>query len=48
VTVAELRGPNAIVTLDGAAEQVALELVEGVEVGDRLLCHAGVALEKLA
>ena len=47
VRVAEIQGPTAIVTRDGAFEQVALELVEGVERGDRLLCHAGVALEKL-
>jgi hydrogenase maturation factor len=47
VRVAELQGPTAVVERDGAFETVALELVEGVEVGDRLLCHAGVALEKL-
>lgn len=47
VRVAELQGPTAIVEADGAFEQVALELVGGVAVGDRLLCHAGVALQKL-
>jgi hydrogenase maturation factor len=48
VRVAEVQGPTAIVEKDGAFEQVATELVEGVERGDRLLCHAGVALEKLS
>ena len=31
----------------GLREQVAVDLVEGVRVGDLLLCHAGVALEKV-
>ena len=38
---------NATIEKDGARESVAIDLVEGVAVGDRLLCHAGVALEKL-
>lgn len=38
----------AVVEKDGLHEEVAVELVEGVEVGDLLLCHAGVALEKLS
>jgi D-sedoheptulose 7-phosphate isomerase len=36
-----------VIERDGAREEVAVELLEGVEVGDRVLCHAGVALEKL-
>ena len=39
---------TATVELDGAREQVALDLVDGVAVGDTILCHAGVALERLA
>ncbi len=46
--VVAMRGATAIVELDGAREEVAVELVEGVGEGDLLLCHAGVALEKLA
>ena len=46
--VAEVQGPTAIIEQDGAFEPVATDLVEAVEVGDRLLCHAGVALERLA
>lgn len=38
---------TAVIEMDGAREEVAIELVQGVGVGDVLLCHAGVALEKL-
>jgi D-sedoheptulose 7-phosphate isomerase len=46
-TVVALRNGSAVIEKDGAREEVAVELVEDVEVGDRLLCHAGVALDKL-
>jgi len=39
---------TAVIELDGAREEVAVDLVEGVSVGDTLLCHAGVALERIA
>jgi D-sedoheptulose 7-phosphate isomerase len=45
--VVALRNGTAVIEKDGAREEVALELVEDVAVGDRVLCHAGVALEKL-
>ena len=45
--VVALAGSSAVIEKDGAREEVAVELVEGVEVGDRVLCHAGVALERL-
>lgn len=38
---------TATIELDGAREQVAIDLVEGVAVGDTVLCHAGVALERV-
>ncbi len=38
---------SAVVELDGAREEVASDLVDAVVVGDMLLCHAGVALERL-
>ncbi len=38
---------TALVEADGEREEVATELVEPVAVGDVLLCHAGIALEKL-
>ena len=45
--VVEVDGANATVELDGNRERVGIELVEPVEPGDTLLCHAGIALEKL-
>ena len=45
--VVEVEGPNATVEVEGRREQVGIELVEPVEPGDTLLCHAGIALEKL-
>jgi D-sedoheptulose 7-phosphate isomerase len=46
--VVATNGTTATIEKDGAREDVAIDLVEGVEVGDLLLCHAGVALEKVA
>jgi hydrogenase maturation factor len=47
-TVVEVDGATATVEVNGAREQVGVELVEPVSAGDMLLCHAGIALEKLA
>jgi D-sedoheptulose 7-phosphate isomerase len=46
-TVVGVRGATAIVERQGAREEVAIELVEGVREGDLLLCRAGAALERL-
>lgn len=46
-TVVGVDGVTATVEVAGAHEQVGIELVEPVVVGDLLLCHAGIALEKL-
>lgn len=46
--VVAVDGSNATVELDGNRERVGIELVEPVEPGDTLLCHAGIALEKLS
>jgi D-sedoheptulose 7-phosphate isomerase len=46
--VVALRDGSAVVEKDGAREEVAIELVDDVRVGDVLLCHAGVALDKVA
>ena len=46
-TVVAFDAQTATVTADGAQEDVAIDLVDGIAVGDRLLCHAGVALENL-
>jgi len=46
--VARLDDGFAVIEKDGAREHVAVDLLEeNVAVGDVLLCHAGVALEKL-
>jgi hydrogenase maturation factor len=46
-TVVRVDGTTATVDVDGAREQVAIELVEPVVAGELLLCHAGIALEKV-
>jgi D-sedoheptulose 7-phosphate isomerase len=47
VDVIAVVGATAVVDVDGSRERVAIELVDDVRAGDRLLVHAGVALEKL-
>lgn len=47
-TVVAVRGATAMVEREGAREEVAVELIPDVREGDLLLCHAGVALERLA
>ena len=47
VDVAAVRGTTATVRRGEAREDVAIDLVPDARVGDRLLCHAGVALERL-
>jgi len=46
-TVVGIDGVTATVAVGDGREQVGIELVEPVAVGDLLLCHAGIALEKL-
>ena len=47
-TVVAVGPATATVEVDGARERVGTELVEPVAVGEQLLCHAGIALEKVA
>jgi hydrogenase maturation factor len=47
-TVVEVRGQTATVEIADEREQVGIELVSPVAPGDVLLCHAGIALEKVA
>lgn len=47
-TVVHVEGVTATVEHDGVREQVGIELVLPVAVGELLLCHAGIALEKPA
>jgi hydrogenase expression/formation protein HypC len=46
--VVEVRGDTAVVEVEGHREEVAVDVVPDVRPGDLLLCHAGLALEKLA
>ena len=46
-TVVEVSGSTATVEIDGAREDVGIELVAPVEPGDVLLCHAGIALQRV-
>jgi len=46
-TVVEVRGGTAVVERGGAREEIAADLVADVATGDVLLCHAGVALQRL-
>jgi hydrogenase maturation factor len=45
--VVDVDWPNATVEVEGRRERVGIELVATVQPGDTLLCHAGIALEKL-
>ena len=45
--VVALDGLEAIVRVDGSEERVAVDLVPDAGPGDVLLCHAGIALERL-
>lgn len=46
--VVAVRNGTAMIEKDGLREEVAVDLVEGVEIDDVVLCHAGVALEKVS
>jgi hydrogenase maturation factor len=45
--VVEVDGRTATVEVEGVRERVGVELVAPVSLGERLLCHAGVALARL-
>jgi hydrogenase maturation factor len=48
VRVVSLEGGDALVRGgEGREDRVAVDLLDGVAVGDRLLCHAGIALERV-
>jgi D-sedoheptulose 7-phosphate isomerase len=46
--VVSVAGAEAVVRTDGAEERVAIDLVPDAAPGDVLLCHAGLALERVA
>ena len=45
--VVAVDGLEAIVRVDGGEERVAVDLVPDAGPGDVLLCHAGIALERI-
>ena len=47
-TVVSVSGDTATVEAGGRREEVGIELVAPVEPGEALLCHAGIALQKVA
>jgi hydrogenase maturation factor len=47
VTVVAVHGSEAIVRIPGGEQTVAIDLVPDAAPGDLLLCHAGIALERL-
>lgn len=47
-TVVAVDGRTAFVERDGAREAVAIDLLDDVAEGDVVLCHAGVALERVS
>lgn len=45
--VVAVSGATATVEIEGRSEEIGIELVEPVEPGELLLCHAGIALERV-
>lgn len=45
--VREVAGLEAVVESEDAAERVGIDLVPDARPGDLLLCHAGIALQRL-
>ncbi len=45
--VIAVEGDEAVIVADGVAGRVAVDLVPHAAPGDVLLCHAGIALERL-
>jgi len=45
--VRSVEGLEAVIAVDEDTERVAIDLVPDARPGDLLLCHAGIALERL-
>ena len=45
--VRSVDGLEAVIAVDADVERVAIDLVPDARPGDLLLCHAGIALERL-
>ena len=47
-TVVEIHAESALVEVDGRREEVDVSLVMPVARGEALLCHAGIALQRVS
>ena len=45
--VVEIEGPVAVVAAGGVRREARVDVVEGVKVGDYVIVHAGIAIERL-
>lgn len=45
--VKEMEGDTAVCEIDGVRREASMMLVDGVEIGDYVLIHAGFAIERL-
>jgi hydrogenase expression/formation protein HypC len=45
--VIEKKGEMGIVEFGGVKKEISLQLLEGIEVGDYVILHAGFAIQKL-
>jgi len=45
--VIEIQGPLGKVELSGTVREVGLQLLEGLQIGDYVLIHAGFAIQKV-
>lgn len=45
--IIEIDGLKAVADILGASREISIELVEGIELGDYVLIHAGCAIQKL-
>ena len=45
--VVEIKGNTARVEQEGVSREVRIDFVQGIEVGDYVLIHAGIAIERV-
>ena len=45
--VVEINGNTAIVEQEGVSKAARIDFLEGIQVGDYVLVHAGIAIERL-
>ena len=45
--VVEIKGNTAIVEQEGVSREARIDFIQGIEVGDYVLIHAGIAIERV-